>query len=63
MEEYCALGSEEKEYVKDAYEVMNLTARSYHKMLKVARTIADVEECDDIGIPHLSEALCYRGSF
>lgn len=63
VEEYCALGSEEKEYVKDAYEVMNLTARSYHKMLKVARTIADVEECDDIGIPHLSEALCYRGSF
>ncbi len=61
IDEYLPLGVPEKEYMKDIYRNMNLTARSYHKILKVARTIADIENSHYIKIPHLAEAVCYRG--
>lgn len=61
IEEYCHLGIKEREYMKDIYDVMGLTARSYHKILKVARTIADLEGSKNIAVEHLSEAVCYRG--
>ncbi len=61
IDEYLLLGVPEKEYMKDIYRNMNLTARSYHKILKVARTIADIENSHYIKIPHLAEAVCYRG--
>jgi magnesium chelatase family protein len=41
-------------------EEMGLSTRAYHKVLIVARTIADLEDCDDINIDHVSEALNYR---
>lgn len=46
--------------MRQAYEVMNLTVRSYHKVLKVARTIADLEEKEEIDLATLREALGYR---
>ena len=46
--------------MEDIFYHMNLSVRSYHKVLKVARTIADLEESDKIRIPHLAEAVCYR---
>ncbi len=58
---YCVLGETERDYMRDIYDAMNLTARSYHKILRVARTIADIEGESLIGIPHLNEAICYRG--
>ena len=58
---YCPLGKAEQEYMKEIYNSMSLSARSYHKILKVARTIADLDSSADIGIPHLAEAICYRG--
>lgn len=61
MEKYCVLGEVEQEYMNDIYREMNLTARSYHKILKVARTIADLEGSEDIKVTHLAEAVCYRG--
>ncbi len=61
IDTYCRLGVMEKEYMKDVYDSVNLTARSYHKLLKVARTIADIEGKENIEVAHLSEALCYRG--
>ena len=42
------------------YTRLSLTARSYHKLLKVARTIADLEQEKEIGLKHLTEAVCYR---
>ena len=42
------------------YQKMSLTARTYHKILRVARTIADCEESKQIHVRHLSEAVCYR---
>ena len=60
LAEYCPLGKKEQEYMKNVYRRMALSARSYHKILKVARTIADMEQRKEIGISHLTEAVCYR---
>lgn len=57
---YCALGREEASYMEKVFYRMNLSARSYHKILKVARTIADLEESAEIRTEHLAEAVCYR---
>ena len=43
-----------------AYDVLNLTARSYHRILKVARTIADLDYSGEIKLEHLQEAIGYR---
>ena len=60
LEEFCFLGKKEKKYMEHMYEKMNLTARTYHKILRVARTIADLEAAKDISLSHLNEAICYR---
>lgn len=60
IKKYCVMGKEEQQYMEEVFYHMNLSARSYHKILKVARTIADLEEADNIGITHLAEAVCYR---
>lgn len=60
IKKYCALGTRETEYMESVFYRMNLSARSYHKILKVARTIADLEEAETIRVEHLAEAVCYR---
>lgn len=60
MEEFCPLGDKEQNYMERMYQKMSLTARTYHKILRVARTIADCEESRQIHVRHLSEAVCYR---
>lgn len=57
---YCRLGREEEKIMEEAYKRLNLSARAYHRILKVARTIADLEGAEEININHLSEAICYR---
>ena len=49
LEKYCQLGEAEERLMKRAYLAMGLTARTYHKILRVARTIADMEESERIG--------------
>jgi magnesium chelatase family protein len=46
--------------LRDAADAMRLSARGYHRVLKVARTIADLDGTEKIGRPHLAEALAYR---
>ena len=46
--------------MRQAFETLSLTARTYHKVLKVARTIADLDGEEQIGMEHLQEALIYR---
>lgn len=58
--EFCALGEKEQQYMEQQFRRRNLTARSYHKVLRVARTVADVSHSARIGLPHLQEAVCYR---
>ncbi len=60
IEQYCALGKEEMQYMEKVFHMMNLSARSYHKILKVARTIADLEGEEKILVEHLGEAVGYR---
>mgnify|MGYP003615732005 CR=1 FL=1 len=60
LEKYCKLDENMEELMELAIEKFNLSARSYDKILKVARTIADLEGVEDININHLSEALNYR---
>ena len=59
-EEYFRVGEVQKKLLEDAFESLNLTARSYHKILKVARTIADLAESKDILERHILQAICYR---
>ncbi|MDE7476377.1 MAG: YifB family Mg chelatase-like AAA ATPase [Lachnospiraceae bacterium] len=60
MKEYCKLGTDEQAMMEEIFTVMNLSARAYHKIIKVARTIADLDKKDDIRTEHISEAVCYR---
>ena len=46
LNKYCKLGTKEKKVMEQAFSVMNLTARGYSRILKTARTIADLEESD-----------------
>ncbi len=45
---------------KAAMEKMNLSARAFHRTLKIARTIADLAGAEEIGVAHLAEAIQYR---
>jgi magnesium chelatase family protein len=60
IEKYCRLGDEEKSLLKQAFESLELSTRAYHRILKVARTIADLDSSENINITHLSEAIHYR---
>lgn len=60
IEKFCVLGKAEQQLMEMAYARLQLSARTYHRVLKVARTIADLEGCDRIGTRHISEALSYR---
>ncbi len=60
MEQYCKLSCSQQIYMKEIYQKLELSARGYYKILKTARTIADLDECADIRDCHLNEAVCYR---
>lgn len=59
-EKYCGLGKKEKELLGDAFDALNLSARAYHRIVRVARTIADLEGKEQIEESHILEALGYR---
>ncbi len=60
INKFCSLDKECKVLVKEAFEKLGLSARGYGRVLKVARTIADLEGKMDIELNHLAEALQYR---
>ena len=61
LKDSLALGTEETEFLEEIYKKMNLTARSYHRLLKVSQTIADLDGAENVQMKHLREALFYRG--
>ncbi|MCI9569135.1 MAG: YifB family Mg chelatase-like AAA ATPase [Lachnospiraceae bacterium] len=56
---YCVLGKEENAFMKDVFTQIQLSARTYDRILKVARTAADLEGAPEIGRRHLCEAVSY----
>lgn len=60
IKKYCILDEVCQHRMKECYEKLHLTARGYHKILKTARTIADIEESEVIRDLHLSEAIAFR---
>ena len=60
VERYCALEAEERMLMKNIYEQYDLSARTYHKILKVARTIADLSGHLRITTDDISEAVFYK---
>lgn len=59
-EKYCRLGKAEGELIKAAFDRLNFSARAYHKLLKLARTIADLDGEESINVRHLAEAIQLR---
>lgn len=60
IEKYCVLEKEAQEYLKEAFYKLEFSARAYHKILKVSRTVADLAGKDKIERVHVAEAVCYR---
>ncbi len=60
IEKYCELGKTEREIIKNAFERLNLSARAYHKILKISRTIADLAGSEKIDVSHIAEAIQLR---
>ena len=60
IDKYCILGEKEKIIMKKAFDNLNLSARGYHKILKLARTIADLDNSENINVKHIAEAIQYR---
>ena len=60
IEKYCILDEKCKTILKNSFEKLGLSARAYGRILKVARTIADLDEKDNIEVKHLAEAIGYR---
>jgi magnesium chelatase family protein len=60
IRQFCQLQDEGQNLMREAMTPLNLSTRAYHRILKLARTIADLAGSKDIQSPHLAEALQYR---
>lgn len=60
IDHYCRLNEKEAKLLDQAIERLNLSARAYHRILKVSRTIADLAKSEAITVSHITEALSYR---
>ena len=60
LHKICVLSDDCAALMEEAFDAMGLTARSYDRILKVARTIADLDGAEEIGLSHVAEAIQYR---
>jgi len=60
IDQYISLGKKEKEILEQSAQRLNFSPRVFHKIIKIARTIADLEKNDTIESRHILEALQYR---
>jgi magnesium chelatase family protein len=60
LKEHCKLSQDSQELIRVAMSELNLSARAYDRILKVSRTIADLDGKTDIAPEHVSEAIQYR---
>jgi len=59
---HCRLGAEQQRFLEQAAERTGLSPRGCQRVLKVARTVADLGAAEEIGTAHLAEAIAYRGT-
>lgn len=57
---HCELGTEAERLLERAMQQQGLTARAHDRILKVARTIADLDGAENLAVSHLAEAIQYR---
>ena len=60
LNDHCSLGAQEHSFLETAVDRLGLSARAFTRILRIARTIADLESSKNIGTPHLAEAINYR---
>jgi magnesium chelatase family protein len=60
IKKHCQIGAKELALIENAMTKFNLSARAYHRMLKIARTIADLDQKEQIEFQHIAEAIQYR---
>jgi len=60
LKSFCHLSFEDNEFLELAVEKLGLSTRAHHKILKIARTLADMSDCENILHEHITEALSYR---
>jgi magnesium chelatase family protein len=60
IREFCVISDEVRALLRSAIQQLSLSARAYDRILKVARTIADLGESEKIGVSHVAEAIQYR---
>ncbi|MFA7661428.1 MAG: ATP-binding protein, partial [Anaerovoracaceae bacterium] len=60
LEKFCPMSREAKRFLESAFQRLGLSVRGYHKVIKMARTIADLEEIDTLREEHIGEAIQYR---
>lgn len=60
IKEFCRIDAQGKKVLRNAFDTLNLSARAHDRILKVARTIADMELSESINSRHISEAIQYR---
>ena len=60
LRHHCRLSGPVESLLRDAVNRLGLSARAYHRVLKIARTIADLDDVTEVGITHVAEAIQYR---
>ncbi len=60
LEEHCRLGAEEHDFLREAVQALALSARAYTRILRISRTIADLEQAGSLSVAHLAEAINCR---
>jgi len=60
VKEFCPLNNEARALARQAFDRLGMSMRAYDRILKVSRTIADLDGCEDIETRHLAEAIQYR---